>query len=306
MKFLFLLFILTNSLSYANECARDANKFCQGVDPGKGQIAKCLEDYTPQLTPACAKELKNFKKETAKKNPCFEDLADLCVEIPAEAKNLEYCLLKNESRLSNACMNDFKKKKGGILVKNVCAQDIVNHCYNDLSKPEGAINHCLMQNRNKLSAFCQKSVDQKITQMKKSNPCFEDTEKYCPTKILFADIQECLEKKITTIRPECKKLVQNEIEKARANPCYVDLTRHCRPRLAPQEQHECLSLNEGSLSNACRQFRSVQNDKVKKMVDLCEQDRLKLCAKAPFKDGMVVKCLKLNKMKVSKQCAALL
>ena len=111
MKFLATLLLLISMGAQASECAQDAKKFCAGTDPGKGQLAKCLDDYQGQLSPACTKELKDFKTKTEKKNPCFEDLADFCATIPTDNRKLEYCLLKNESRLGAKCSADFKKKK---------------------------------------------------------------------------------------------------------------------------------------------------------------------------------------------------
>jgi len=306
MKFFSLIAILFAFESHANVCANDTKKFCAGIEPGKGQIAKCLSDYQDQLSSACAKELKDFKTQTGSKNPCFEDLAEYCVDIPSEPRKLEYCLLKNVARLGSKCLNDFRPKKGNLIVKDVCAQDIVNTCYSSVSGPDGSINRCLIKNHSKLSKFCKNAMDKKISELKKNNPCFADTEKNCPTQVTFIDIQECLEKKIPTLAPECKKVVEAEKKRAEANPCYKDLRRHCKSGISPGDQHRCLTVNEKELSNACRQYRAKEDAKVKKMVEKCEADRLKLCPKAPFQDGMILKCLIENKAKVSKDCAELL
>jgi hypothetical protein len=306
VKKLLVLFLILSFEVSANECAQDTKKFCSGVEPGKGQLAKCLSDYTDQLAPACAKELKNFKTETVKKNPCFEELSEYCADLPSDPRNYEYCLLKHESRLGQKCSEDFKKKKGNIIVKNVCAQDIANTCYKELSEPEGAVTRCLIRNKAKLAGFCQKNLDKRIAEMKKKNPCFDDTEKHCPTQVKFVDIQDCLSKKVTSLAPACKTVVVAEQDKMKGNPCYRDLITHCRPGLSPKDQSDCLALNEEHISNACKQYRVNESNKVKKMVDLCEADRLKLCKDAPFKDGAIAKCLRKNKAQVSKECQSLL
>ena len=64
MKFLATFMLFLSLGIQANECAQDAKKFCAGTDPGKGQLAKCLDDYQGQLSSACAKELKDFKTKT--------------------------------------------------------------------------------------------------------------------------------------------------------------------------------------------------------------------------------------------------
>lgn len=306
MKFLAALLLTLSLSSEANECASDAKKFCSSVEPGKGQLAKCLNDVKDQLSPNCSKELKEFKSKTGAKNPCYEDLAEFCVDIPTDNRKLEYCLLKYENKLGATCSADFKKKKGNLVVKDVCAQDIVNNCYSEVSGPEGAINKCLIQNRAKVSKFCQNLVDKKVAEMKKKNPCFTDTEKHCTKQVSFIDIQDCLEKKIPTLAPECKKLVEVEKKRGEANPCYKDLRRHCKAGITASDQHRCLTINEKDISNACKQYRVKEDQKVKKMVELCEADRLKLCPKAPFQNGEIVKCLKENKAKVTKGCADLL
>lgn len=306
MKLFYSLALLLSFMASANECAQDAKKLCAGIEPGKGQLAKCLQDYATELSPNCAKELKSFRTKTAKMNPCFEDLADLCVDIPTESRKLEYCLLKNETKLSSTCANDFKSKKIQLMVRDVCAQDVVNYCFPQISQPEGAINHCLIRNRQKLSVLCKKNIEKQISKMKAANPCFDATESFCPKEVKFADIQACLEKKLNLLPTACKKLVQTEIDKSHANPCYKDLTRHCVPGLNINEQHRCLSLNEKELSRECRQYRNVEKEKIDKMVTLCEADRLKFCPTAPFQNGMVAKCLRQNKAKLTKTCADLL
>lgn len=170
MKFLILLFLFAfSTVAFANECDQDQKKYCQGVDPGRGQLARCLSDYADYLSPACAKTLKDFKAKTNAKNPCHEDLAELCTDIPSDPLNYDYCLLHNESRLSAKCAADFKGKKGRLIVRNVCAQDIATTCYSKLSEPEGAVTRCLIQNKAKLGGFCQKNVESRIAGLIKSN-----------------------------------------------------------------------------------------------------------------------------------------
>ena len=159
---------------------------------------------------------------------------------------------------------------------------------------------------SKLAGFCQKNIEKKVADMRSKNACFDDTEKFCPTQVKFIDIQDCLSKKVTSLNPNCKKLVTNEQDKMKANPCYRDLVTHCRPGLSPKDQMDCLTLNEDHLSNSCRQFRKVEKDKIDQMVKLCEADRLRLCKDVPLKDGAVVKCLRQNKAQVSPSCQKLL
>jgi Golgi apparatus protein 1 len=304
MKLIFLFML--SFAAFANECEQEQKKYCQGIDPGRGQIARCLSDYKDYLSPRCAKTLQEFKSKTNAKNPCHEDLAEFCSDIPSDPLNFDYCLLRHETRLSPTCAADFKAKKGRIIVRNVCAQDIASTCYSQLSEPDGAVTRCLIKNKGKLGGFCQKNIDYRVAQMKKTNPCFEETEKFCPTQLKFIDIQDCLSQRVKTLSADCKKLVTNEIDKMKANPCYRDLRTHCKPGLNPKDQSDCLTLNDNHLSNSCKQFRVLEQDKVGKMEKMCEQDRLKLCKDAPFKDGAILKCLRKNKSQVSRNCSVLL
>lgn len=306
MKFLATLLLAFSFGVQANECAKDAQKFCSGIEPGKGQLAKCLADYQSQLSSSCSKELKDYKAKTDKMNPCHEDLAEFCEDVPVDPRKVAYCLLRNENKLSAKCSADFKQKKSKLTVQDVCAQDIVNNCYSTISEPEAATTRCLIKSKGKLSGFCQKNVDKKIAEMKKANPCFDETEKHCPTQTAFVDIHACMVKKLNSLTPNCKKEVQKEIDKDKNNPCYMDLRKHCKKGISASDQHRCLTINEKELSNSCRQFRVTESEKLKKMVDLCEADRVKLCPKAPFQNGMVLKCLKENISKVSPGCKGLL
>jgi hypothetical protein len=306
MKFIAGLLLLASLGARANECAGDAKKFCAGVETGRGQLARCLSDYQESLAPKCAAELRAYKQDTGKKNPCFEDLAEFCADVPSDPANFEYCLLRNESQLGPRCATDFRAKKGKLLVQNVCAQDVASLCYAEVSGPEGAVPKCLIRNRAKLSGHCQKNIDARTAELRKKNPCFDDTTKFCPAAVRFIDIQDCLTKKGAAVAPACRKLVDNENVKIKANPCYRDLITHCRPGISPREQDDCLRINDEHLSNACRQFRVVEKTKVESMVKLCENDRLKLCKDAPFKDGAVVKCLRQHRAQVSPPCQKLL
>jgi Fe-S cluster biosynthesis and repair protein YggX len=304
MKYLLTLTFLISTASYANKCAEDTKKFCPGVDPGRGQIARCLSDYANEVTPECLKEMKSFEKKVADMNPCYQDLAEFCTSVPNG--KLQYCLLKNEKKLSPKCSSDFKKKKGNIIVQDVCSQDIVENCYSTITEPEGSTLKCLIKSRSNLSGFCGKAIDKRVAQMKKNNPCYDEIEKHCPTQIRFIDIQECMEKKVSALTPACKVVINKETKKGQDNACYKDLLRHCRKGLSVDEQHRCLLVNEKELSMACKKKRQNDAQKVEKMISLCESDRLKFCSKVPQANGAVLKCLKENKKKIDKKCSELL
>jgi hypothetical protein len=306
MKLLSIFFLLTALHAWAGDCDKDVKKYCSGIEPGKNQIYLCLSDYEAGLSPLCKTELRAFKAKTEKKNPCFEDLAQYCSGIPSDPLNFEVCLFKHEGRLSQKCAADFTAKKVRIINRNPCAPDTAYQCYSSLSGPDGAVTKCLLQSKGKLTLRCQESMTKMMNEMRTKNPCFDDTEKFCPKAIRFVDIQDCLAKKSSALNLKCKQLVDRESEKLKANPCYRDLITHCRPGLAPREQHECLTLNDEHLSGACRDYRSKEKDQIKNLVKFCEADRLKFCQNAPLKDGAVIRCLRTNRAKTSPMCQKLL
>jgi hypothetical protein len=305
--FLLLLSLSLLALNlWASECERDKKKFCQDVVPGKGQLARCLEQYQDQLSSGCLKEMANFKQKTAKKNPCFEDLAEYCSSIPTQGKRLEYCLLNYESKLSANCSKDFRKKKVALISKDECAQDTVNHCYSTLSGPSEGVFRCLIQNREKLKPLCKVKVDSQVAIKRKKNPCFDETQKLCPKELSLHEIHSCMKKNLTKLSLQCKKVVNEEIKRDEANPCHADLRQHCRKGISVSEQHRCLALNENHLSNSCRQFRSREAEKITKIIRACEKDRLKLCSKVAMENGKVMECLKKNISSVSNECKSLI
>jgi hypothetical protein len=38
-------------------CTNDIDKFCKGVEPGEGRIARCLKEHSPALSPGCTEKM---------------------------------------------------------------------------------------------------------------------------------------------------------------------------------------------------------------------------------------------------------
>jgi hypothetical protein len=49
-------------------CTNDIEKFCKGVEPGEGRIARCLEEHTTELSPACAEKTDLVKAKQGEMN----------------------------------------------------------------------------------------------------------------------------------------------------------------------------------------------------------------------------------------------
>lgn len=303
---LILLTLLLSLNAYANDCAQDQQEFCGDVEPGKGRMMTCLSEHASELSGKCKRALEAFKSKTKAANPCFEDLAEFCSEMPPGRDRLSLCLLKNESRLSESCRKDFLTKKDKFLASEVCAQDLLDKCYGDLSKEEGMATRCLIKNQGKLQARCEVAMKSKVQQMRAKLPCFDDTEKFCPGTVNRGEIDACLEKKLPSLSKFCQGYIKREMAIAKKDPCYPQVKKFCRPGLSRAKHLECLDNHESELTSACKERHAKLKDKVKTIQETCEPDRAKYCASEPHAKGKILKCLRKNKAKISKACAALL
>lgn len=102
------------------ECAAEAEKYCQDVPSGAGRILLCLQEHQSQLSQECQQALsrsqQHLKKERSRRtrpgwaSPCMGDIAKLCKGIPAGAGRIAECLMQRQAELSIACKNVFPPK----------------------------------------------------------------------------------------------------------------------------------------------------------------------------------------------------
>src|SRR5262249_25614951 len=59
---------------FAEACKADAQKVCQGVQPGEGRVLNCLADNKDKVSPACRQKI----EEGERKHPCYEDSRRFC------------------------------------------------------------------------------------------------------------------------------------------------------------------------------------------------------------------------------------
>ena len=48
-------------------CAGDTEKFCKGIQPGEGRIAKCLNEHLQEISPICREKVSGLKQRIAEK-----------------------------------------------------------------------------------------------------------------------------------------------------------------------------------------------------------------------------------------------
>jgi hypothetical protein len=82
-------------------CMADYLKFCAGVAPGEGRVARCLQANRASLSGACGDA---FAAVTS----CRPEIERHCrgVQEPSEIKT---CLLKNDAAISETCRRNMSR-----------------------------------------------------------------------------------------------------------------------------------------------------------------------------------------------------
>ena len=296
------LCLLIPVTSYALKCGSDRKKFCPTAEKGKPELITCLMQNETKLDTQCRASLARLK-EKQKSNPCNVDISKHCSNVHLKDQALMVCLLKNEAALSPTCAADFKKKKVTFDAKEPCAQDLISKCYAEVQLGGAQSRRCLFKNKGKLAARCESTIAAQMQKMRSKNPCFDDTEKLCPTIVMPGEIDTCLINKISALTPACKTKMDLEAKASAQDPCRRDIRTYCKPG-KPKELLACLNDNASKLSRACANFRDGQKSKIQKMQKDCEADRRKFCMKIQPTGGQILQCLRRSKALVTPACAS--
>lgn len=93
-------------------CKDDVDKLCNGITPGGGRIAACLDSKQDQLSSGCKTawtstkaDISNRmdKAEVAFRKNCGSDVQKFCADVPSGKGRLLQCLDDHEDSLSNSC-----------------------------------------------------------------------------------------------------------------------------------------------------------------------------------------------------------
>lgn len=111
-----VVFSFVSLIAYAQEmegkgaCRADAEKFCKDVQPGHGNIARCMKQYEADLSPACKERIAEGK-EKAKEfvQACKTDAEKFCKGVAPGQGRILRCLKENEAQLSPDCKAHFKR-----------------------------------------------------------------------------------------------------------------------------------------------------------------------------------------------------
>lgn len=93
-------------------CAAEVAKFCSGVRPGGGRIARCLKANESELAPACKERIaETVEKLREVGSACGDDTFKFCKNIRSGRGRLLRCLKRHEGELSGECKAKVGKAK---------------------------------------------------------------------------------------------------------------------------------------------------------------------------------------------------
>lgn len=159
----------------ARLCARERLRFCAGLQPGKGDVVRCLQDHRMEngFGPVCkrlveediAEAAADVRLQSSVQNGCGEDLRRMCSGIkPGKGKVLQ-CLITNSEKVrAPACREAVMRLlfqsadnwKHNAMLRSSCSNDVSAYCR--MVKPgAGAVHKCLRENYHKLSQSCQQA-----------------------------------------------------------------------------------------------------------------------------------------------------
>lgn len=95
--------------SFSDACKQDAESLCKGVEPGQGQMMRCMLDNKDKLSAACREKMDHV----AKRHPCAEDAARLCSGTESGQGRVGDCLKSHESELSAECKSQMQRHRRG-------------------------------------------------------------------------------------------------------------------------------------------------------------------------------------------------
>lgn len=92
-------------------CKADVEKYCAGVEKGKGRILACLQANQTSLTPDCQAKLPLMEKFHEMKLACRADREKLCAQAEGGRKGVRQCMKQNRDLLSPECQNAMEEVK---------------------------------------------------------------------------------------------------------------------------------------------------------------------------------------------------
>lgn len=112
--FCFVIATGASAAQNARPCAADAAKLCQGMQPGGGQVGKCLREHAGELSPECKDSMGKMKgKARSFRQACGKDARTFCKDEKRGGGRIVKCLTQHQDELSPACKELMSKPIGG-------------------------------------------------------------------------------------------------------------------------------------------------------------------------------------------------
>lgn len=222
-------------VSTTQNCTVDIDVFCSDVTPGKGRLAKCLQEQVNEekvgnsegrsVSESCKYELKSFQYDRATNinlnipyaQACKADIAEHCDDITEDDGEdatilIQNCLRRKKYQISQTCRKELtevlleqaKDYKMNLELFYSCNDDAERHCKGAYG--DGGVQECLMKKRRKLEWECEEALlkniadnsdDLRLLSYKIYKTCLPDKKKFCKEiELGNARTQACLESKL--------------------------------------------------------------------------------------------------------------
>ncbi len=89
-------------------CKADVEKFCKGVEKGKGGIGRCLMSHQKELSSDCRNKLEEKRRG---REACRADKQKFCATIQPGDGRIRECMKSHEKELSADCRSFIEKKR---------------------------------------------------------------------------------------------------------------------------------------------------------------------------------------------------
>jgi hypothetical protein len=86
-------------------CGGDLQRFCVGVQPGKGRFIQCLSSHTRELSAACGDMIAARGGGAKIRVACGQDVPQFCAGVQPGGGRLVQCLSSHTHEVSAACGN---------------------------------------------------------------------------------------------------------------------------------------------------------------------------------------------------------
>ena len=101
--------LLVHTLEVHVDCIDDAERFCDGVEPGEGRVGQCLNEHRDSLSRACRGHVNRGRRVVMGLQACQKDAERLCSDVEPGEDRVMSCLWDQRDELSKKCRKLIKR-----------------------------------------------------------------------------------------------------------------------------------------------------------------------------------------------------